>query len=752
MKRITYLTAAILCLGFVACERTALTEETDMESFVQKVSFSIDPLIADSANEVLTKTMIDPSDFSIPWTPKDTIGVFPSSGSQVYFVVPVDAPTGSASFDGGGWEFKSNAVYRSYYPFVGDIYLDPKKIPVSYKGQKQIGNNNSDFIGPYLATYTSGVSAEDGNLNFAFHHLNTFLRPVVVLPAGEYTRMTISTDADLFVESGTFDLTSEAPVIVADKYSNKLFMDLDITFSQSETMTLFFSCAPSDFTGHELQITIYCKDGSYSYSYSPSKTYQAGHIYRLLASSVVFVPENGIVDFADDNFKTYCVENFDTDSDGEISMSEAKDVTMINVKTDNITSLGGIEHFTNLETLYCYGTWENMEIVRGQLTSLDISRNTALKDLYCNYNQLTSLDVSNNTLLTRIVLDVNPLTSLDVQNNKDLKTLMCRYGGQMTSLVIGENSSLETLDCTFNQLTDLDLSGCTSLTHLYCSSNQLSAIEVSKCLALKSLSCAGNLLSEIDVSKCSALEYLTCSSNPLTTLDVSNNTSLTSLYCHYCPQLSTVDVSKNTALTQLRCDNNPLTTLDVSNNTALKWFRCRNNNLTSLDLSHNTALEDLDCSGNPFGELSLTNNQGLKILVCENNQLNSLDVSSCPALEEIDCNNNNLSSLVLGNNTALTILKCENNNLSGLEVSGQTALQRLFCGNNQITSLDISHNTALIVLNCNNNALTELNVRANKQLVTLNCLDNPLQALYVYPGQNLDLFSVPGSTNIITGP
>lgn len=708
MNRVSYLAAAILCLGIVACERTDLIEVLNNPLMVQKVSFSVDSLIIDNEGGIMTKTMISPTDYSIPWMPKDTIGVFPDCGSQVYFVVPVDAAAGSASFDGGGWEFKIGAVYRGYYPFVGDIYLDPKSVPVRYKGQKQVGNNNSNNIGPYLATYTSGVSAEAGNLSFAFHHLNTFLRPVVVLPAGEYTKMTIATDADLFVESGSFDLTSESPVIVADKYSNKMTMDLDITFSQSETMTLFVSCAPANFTGHELQITIDSKDGSYSYTYSPSKEYESGHIYRLLASSVVFVPKNGLVEFSDDNFKAYCVDNFDTNDDGEISMDEASVVTKINVNTDNITSLAGIEHFTNLETLWCGGTWENMEIARGQLTSLNISNNKALKDLWCPYNQLCDLDISNNVLLTRVVLDVNPLTSLDVRNNKELKTLFCRYGEALSSLYIGENTALTSLDCSINQLSHLDVTGCPSLTYLCCGSN---------------------LLNEIDVSNNTDLKELRCGSNRLSAINVSNNTLLETLNCQY-NQLSAISISNNTRLKDFRCDGNSITTLDVSSLEVLTRLWCQDNNLSSLDVSGNTELESLNCSGNPLGSLILSNNAGLKQLACEKALLTNINVADCPLLEE---------------------LYCSNNSLEALDVSANTSLRRLQCGNNTISTLDVSHNNALMILLCNNNCLTELDVSQNKQLTTLNCLGNPdFRTLYVSAGQYVDLFSLPDNTSIIT--
>ena len=49
-----------------------------------------------------------------------------------------------------------------------------------------------------------------------------------------------------------------------------------------------------------------------------------------------------------------------------------------------------------------------------QLTSLDVSHNTALTQLACSNNQLTSLDVSHNTALTWLWCYNNQLTSLDV--------------------------------------------------------------------------------------------------------------------------------------------------------------------------------------------------------------------------------------------------------------------------------------------------------------------------------------------------
>jgi len=118
--------------------------------------------------------------------------------------------------------------------------------------------------------------------------------------------------------------------------------------------------------------------------------------------------------------------------------------------------------------LYCYSN---------QLTSLDVSNNTALEYLYCYDNQLTSLDVSNNTALTTLSCYSNQLTSLDVSTNTALTDLYC-YSNQLTSLDVSNNTALIYLWCTSNQLTSLDVSTNTALTSLYCDSNQLTSLDV----------------------------------------------------------------------------------------------------------------------------------------------------------------------------------------------------------------------------------------------------------------------------------
>ena len=197
-------------------------------------------------------------------------------------------------------------------------------------------------------------------------------------------------------------------------------------------------------------------------------------------------------------------ENITPEDMAKIATMTELDVSGTYENPGTLTSLQGIEYFESLTQLSCY---------YNQLTSLDISANTALTTLWCYNNSLTSLDVSANTALTGLSCSSNQLTTLDVS----------------------ANTALTELSCENNQLTTLDISANTALTELYCYGNQLTSLDVSANMALTWLTCSYNSLETLDISKNTALTQLDCSSNSLTTLDVSANTALTWLSCENNP-------------------------------------------------------------------------------------------------------------------------------------------------------------------------------------------------------------------------
>ncbi len=168
--------------------------------------------------------------------------------------------------------------------------------------------------------------------------------------------------------------------------------------------------------------------------------------------------------------------------------------------------------------------------------------------LDCNRNQLTSLDVSKNTALTNLYCYDNRLTSLEVSKNTVLTVLRCS-GNQLTSLDVTKNTALTYLNCTVNQLTSLDVTKNTALTTLYCNQNQLTSLDVSKNTALTDLRCSFNQLTSLDVNKNTALTRLDCNNNSLTSLDVKNgqNNKITTFDARNNPNLTCIQVDDASA-------------------------------------------------------------------------------------------------------------------------------------------------------------------------------------------------------------
>ena len=116
------------------------------------------------------------------------------------------------------------------------------------------------------------------------------------------------------------------------------------------------------------------------------------------------------------------------------------------------TSESGWRTYTlTSQTVTITGDVTYFDCSNNQLTTLDVSQNTALENLWCTDNQLTTLDVSKNTALTGLYCYNNPLTALDVSKNTALTVLDC-YNNQLTALDVSQNTALTWLSCTGNQI------------------------------------------------------------------------------------------------------------------------------------------------------------------------------------------------------------------------------------------------------------------------------------------------------------
>ncbi len=191
----------------------------------------------------------------------------------------------------------------------------------------------------------------------------------------------------------------------------------------AEESTQFWFVVPPVTFSKGFTITVSGNGGVFEKTTGKTVTIKRNNLSRMSPIEVVSDHDGLFVQFEDENFKAYCVENFDSDGDGKVSYAEAKVVTHIDVCNKGISSLKGIESFTNLTYLSCFSNPFNSS--SNQLTSLDVSQNTALTVLKCYSNRLTSLDVRGCTALKQLWCSSNQLTSLDVSQNTALELLYC---------------------------------------------------------------------------------------------------------------------------------------------------------------------------------------------------------------------------------------------------------------------------------------------------------------------------------------
>ena len=309
-----------------------------------------------------------------------------------------------------------------------------------------------------------------------------------------------------------------------------------------------------------------------------------------------------------------------------------------------------------------------------QIEVLDVSKNN-IKKVLGDRAPITSLM---GIRYLRYVKDLNCSgqklkKTLNLEQNSRVEKLNCS-GNQLTGLWFHKGSLLRYLDCSVNQFTALNLSKNPELTELSCSSNKLTSLDLSANKKLQEINASSNKLTALDVRQLPELTHLYLWSNSdLKSIDVSKNTKLEFLSVSHC-KLTSLDVSNNRKLVELFVYNNQLTALDVSSNYLLKKLSCYENQITALDLSYNGALEDLGVNDNPIIELDLRAQSNLQKLSCSAMKLKKLDVDRCPKLRRLYCNDNQIETLDLRSNKKLETLYCQNNRLSWLNLSSNTAL------------------------------------------------------------------------------
>ena len=551
-----------------------------------------------------TRTALDGPDadgvYKTIWSSDDAIAVFSGNNAASEFKLTSGANTNTAEFEGNAASDNMVAIYP--YSIV--------------KGRT--GSTISVTL-PEVQEYVSGnipqgsypmAAVSDGAI-LPFYNLCSVLR---LRMFGELTVKSITfTPNDASTKA-----SGNATVNAADKMLT-MSSDAEATVKLNcangvkltRTSTDFLMVVPAQKYTGGFTITISTDQGAVVKAVKSDVTLSRSVLYPIKAFECKIEQSKDNIVFEDANFKAYMIKNFDTDGDGEISYEEALAITMIDVDTDNIESLAGIEHMANLTELNCEGPFVmsgyEPEEGRGKLKTLDVSKNTKLTKLYCGFNQFSSLDLTSNVLLERLRCAGNDLNNLDVSKNTEL-TRLTAYNNHLSSIDVSNNTKLEVIDLSNNQIKSIDISKNESLATFNCDDNLLTELDPSNNQKLTNIYCSNNNLSSINVRKNQKLAKLVIIGNSIPQIDLRNNSELTHLFCEK-NKISELDLSNNTKLRQLTVNDNSLSSLTVNCCPEIEILNANNNLIKEMDISELIALKYFDCIRNPLETLYIFEGQ-----------------------------------------------------------------------------------------------------------------------------------------------
>ena len=523
--------------------------------------------------------------------------------------------------------------------------------------------------------------------------------------------------------------------------------------------------------------------------------------------------------------------------------------------TNNPLTTINVSKNVNLEKLYCYGN---------QLTSLDVSKNNALTLLRCDNNKLTQLNVKNgnNSNINNQGFNAsrNPnLTCIEVDDvnyssttwfSKDANSSYSNNCHFQDTYVPDDNFEQALIDLGYdtgslddyvptvniNSITSLDIA----------SKNIIDLTGIEAFIGLTSLDCSNNQIVNLDVSSNYSLVNLQANNNQLERLSFNNganngitnsnfnalnNTNLTCIQVDDATYSTTnwtqIDTSASFSenchygMTYVPDDNfeqwliytgydtgvidDYVPTANINTVTTLSFYNKKIVDLTGIEAF--TALETLSLVSNKIVTADLSKNIALTSIDLSQNELTSLDLSKNIALTNVNLHINKLTSLNIQNgananisaanfrtsgNPDLICINVDDVNYATTnwtQVDSQTSFS-LKCGYiyvpddnfeqalidlgydsgalddyvpdatiKTLTTLDISGKNisdltgiqdfvALTSLNCSNNQLTALNLSSNTALEILNVSNNQIATISI--DDNVALINLDVSTNSIT--
>ena len=277
----SFVSAVLLTAFFASCTDEVQELANEQSQALKQIVMTTQ----DFQPEADSRTVYQIADGAVKctWAENDTVGVFPNEGAQAYFPMASGVGTKNATFDGKGWALKDGYTYASYYPYIGNAYLDRNAVPVSYTGQTQVGNGSMAHLGDYDYMVATPTAPEFGSAQFMFKHLSALMQLKITVPQpATFTSVKLVTDIQAFAVKGKVDIMAKAPVVTPTAPANEVVLNLQdvATTKENEVVTCYLMLPPADLSGKTLKAVLVGDKGTQEIALE-SKNFKAGTAYAL---------------------------------------------------------------------------------------------------------------------------------------------------------------------------------------------------------------------------------------------------------------------------------------------------------------------------------------------------------------------------------------------------------------------------------------------------------------------------------------
>ncbi|KTF11015.1 leucine-rich repeat domain-containing protein [Pseudoalteromonas carrageenovora] len=330
----------------------------------------------------------------------------------------------------------------------------------------------------------------------------------------------------------------------------------------------------------------------------------------------------------------------------------------------------GYSQLEEVEQLFCYHTNS------GEITSLvGLESFSNLSGIY-----LSSLEVG---------------AHLDLSALENLSVIHLQGGGAIESLTVFDPSIVTELELRDQNITAFDLSEYTQLERLSMYNNPLQAIDIGAQGLLRYLDLQDTEISSLDLSGNFLLSELHLNSPAITELEIGHLVNLEYLYLWGLSNLTQLNTSNLTNLIYLFASHSGINSLDLSNLPKLTDLNIAGTQITNLDFTQLDSLQYIDISYVDERLINWVELQAVNSLIYTGMGLTSFDLTSFTELVELNLSDSQLSEVFIPNPEKLQLLHLGGNRFDTIDLSPFTNLRSLHLNGNPLTHVDLSFNTQM---------------------------------------------------------